>query len=203
MVSCNHSQWLGISTEENSCALLESDRAQTLLANSPTAGVQCPSLFILIRSTSKARAIQELVSAKASTTRRAHGEVHLQLDYSSAFSERPIYIADSDIPKRHQRGRIIPADSCHETIAHSFYQARKRPLNASRITKTICAQLLHPFADVFCLFAADLGGLRGISRQVAAWLKKPQASLLPTETYPSLVIVTENSTRAREEVIRG
>ncbi|EUC27395.1 hypothetical protein COCCADRAFT_111821 [Bipolaris zeicola 26-R-13] len=203
MVSCNHSQWLGISTEENSCALLESDRAQTLLANSPTAGVQCPSLFVLIGSTSKARAIQELVSAKASTTRRAHGEVHLQLDHSSAFSERPIYIADSDIPERHQRGRIIPADSCHETIAHSFYQAGKRPLDASRIAETIYAQLLHPFADVFCLFAADLGGLRRISRQVAAWLEKPQASLLPTETYPSLVIVTENSTRAREEVIRG
>jgi hypothetical protein len=202
MVCCTHSQWLGISTGEKTSALLESDRAQALLANSPYVEEQWPSLLVLIGSTGKARAIQELVSAKSATLTRAHGEVHLHLDPSSAFSKRPIYVADSDIPERHRRGRILPVAPCHETISHSFRQTGKQPLDASSAAEQVYAQLLHPFADVFCLFAADLGGLREISRQVAAWLEKPQASLLPTETYPSLVIVTEGNTRAGEKAVK-
>jgi hypothetical protein len=202
MVCCTHSQWLGISTGEKTSDLLESDRAQTLLANSPYIEEQCPSLFVLIGSISKARAIQELVSVKSPTPAYVHGEVHLHLDPSSAFSKRPIYVADGNIPERHRRGKIPPAASCHETIRHSFRQTGKEPLDASSAAGQVYAQLLHPFADVFCLFAADLGGLRGVSRQVAAWLEKPQASLLPTETYPSLIIVTEGSTRTGEKAIK-
>ncbi|KAI1541065.1 Patatin [Pyrenophora tritici-repentis] len=177
-------------------------RRETLLANSPYIEEQWPSLLVLIGSTCKARAIQELVSAKSVTPTRAHGEVHLHLDPSSAFSNRPIYVADSDIPERHRRGKILPVDACHETISHSFRQTEKQPLDASSAAGQVYAQLLHPFADVFCLFAADLGGLREISRQVARWLEKPQASLLPTETYPSLIIVTEGNTRADEKAFK-
>lgn len=205
MACCNHSQWLGISIGEKAIDLLESDRAQALLANSPYVEEQCPSLWVLIGGTCKARAIQELVSAKSvkpTGGRRAHGEVHLHLDPSSAFSKRPIYVADSDIPERSRRGKVLPAASCHETISHSFRQTGKQPLDASSAAGQVYAQLLHPFADVFCLFAADLGGLREISRQVAAWLEKPQASLLPTATYPSLVIVTEGNTRAGERAVK-
>jgi hypothetical protein len=202
MVCCNHSQWLGVSTGEKTSDLLESDRAQTLLANSPYIEKQWPSLWVLIGSTCKVRAIQELVSAKSVTPTRAHGEVHLHLDPSSAFSKRPIYVADSNIPERHRRGKILPVASCHETISHSFRQTGKQPLDASSAAEKVYAQLLHPFADAFCLFAADLGGLREISRQVAAWLEKPQASLLPTGTYPSLVIVTEGNTRTGEKAVK-
>jgi len=202
MVCCTHSQWLGISTGEKTCDLLESDRAQTLLANSPYIEEQWPSLFVLIGSTCKARAIKELVSVRSVTPTRAHGEVHLHLDPSSAFSKQPIYVADSDIPERHRRGKILPEASCHETVSHSFRQPGIQPLDASSAAGQVHAQLLHPFADVFCLFASDLGGLRGVSRQVAAWLEKPQASLLPTETYPSLIIVTEGSTRTGEKAIK-
>jgi hypothetical protein len=201
MVCCTHSQWLGISTGEKTSDLLESDRAQTLLANSPYIEEQCPSLFVLIGSISKARAIQELVSVKSPTPPYVHGELHLHLDPSSAFSKRPIYVADGNIPERHRRGKIPPAASCHETIRHSFRQTGKEPLDASSAAGQVYAQLLHPFADVFCLFAADLGGLRGISHQVAAWLNRPQASLLPAETYPSLVIVIEDNTRKGAKVV--
>lgn len=202
MVFCNHSQWLGISARGRSCDLLESDRAQTLLAHSPYVEEQQPSLFVLIGSTSKARAVRELISAKSVTPTRAHGEVHLHLDPSSAFSKRPIYVADSDIPTRHRQGRALPVASCHETISHAFRQTGVQSLNASSAAAQVHARLLHPFADVFCLFAADLGGLRGISRQVAAWLEQPQASLLPTDTYPSLVVVTEGNTRTGERVVK-
>jgi hypothetical protein len=102
----------------------------------------------------------------------------LHLDLLSAFSKRPIYVADSDIPERHRRGKILPVASCHETISHSIRQTGKQPLDASSAAGKVYAQLLHPFADVFCLFAADLRGLREISRQVAAWLEKPQGSLM-------------------------
>jgi hypothetical protein len=37
---------------------------------------------------------------------------------------------------------------------------------------------------------------------VAAWLEKPQASLVPTETYPSLVIVTEGKMRTDEKAVK-
>jgi hypothetical protein len=37
---------------------------------------------------------------------------------------------------------------------------------------TIYSLLLLPFADVFCMFSADIGGFRQIARHLAVWLKK-------------------------------
>lgn len=204
MGRCNHSQWLSISSKENRTVLVESDRPQSLLAGIPLLQDQSPSLFVLIGSSRKALAVQELVSAKSVRStrgRRAHGEIHLHLEPLSAFSERPIYIADSDLPERHRRGKALQAAACHETVGHPFLHTERHPLDAGTAAELVHARLLHPFSDVFCLFAIDLGGLREVSRQVAAWLEKPQASRLPSETFPALVIVVEGRTRAGEKAV--
>lgn len=206
MKPCDHTQWLGLSTQGNETVLLESDRPQALLANNPYIERQYPSLFLLVGSVSKSLALQELVSTKPikrSNGKRHHGEIHLQLEPSSVFGDRPIFIADGDLPNKNLRGRAITTEEgCHETIRRAFPRIPGKSIAADDIADHLYSRLLHPFADVFCLFSADLGGLRAIARHVASWLEKPQSSFLPNSTFPRLVIVVESVTRARERELK-
>ena len=61
----------------------------------------------------------------------------------------------------------------------------------NRIATGIYSKLLLPFADIFCFFCDDLGGLRQVARHLAAWLEQGDSSTLPRSTHPRVVIVTE------------
>jgi len=66
-------------------------------------------------------------------------------------------------------------DGCHEIIRRALPRIPGESFAADDIADRLYSRLLHPFADIFCLFSADLGGLRAISRHVASWLEKPQS----------------------------
>jgi hypothetical protein len=147
---------------------------------------------VLIGGRAKSVALRQLFGVKKtrrSTDKRSSGEVHLHLDSSTIFNGRPLLIAEGDLPSKTLRGKF-PLNKCHEITRRTIRESKNVDLNW--IATSIYSKLLFPFADVFCFFCDDLGGLKQVARHLATWLEQGDLSTLPKSTHPRVVIVTEN-----------
>ncbi len=189
MKHCQHTSWLSLCSEGNDTYLVISDRLDIIKTHIPKPDSQRPSLFVLIGNRAKSVALRELFGAKRNQrflTKRVPGEIHLHVQASSIFNERPLLIADSDIPAKILRVKI-PSTKCHETTK----QIVRRPGSLTEISSTIYSKLLQPFVDVFCFFSDDLGGFKQVAHHLATWLEQAQESTIPRSTRPRVVIVTD------------
>jgi len=205
MKPCDHSHWLGLYKRDSETTFTHTERAQNLLHDLPYSESQKPSLFVLIGNRRKNIALHDLASGsirKKSIGPRGHGEIHLYNDPSSIFSDRPVLFADGDFPTHQKLEKIPPTWKCHRASSNILPRLRDgilRDSNLLNATDTLYFRLLSPFTDVFCFFAADLGGLPPIVDRVASWLNMGRASTLPATTHPRIVIVTESTVSEPQE----
>lgn len=204
MKYCGHSHWLGLHTGDSKITFTHSDRAQTLVQELPSCESQKPSLFVLIGNTGKSLALRELISGPTrakSTAKRGHGEIHLHINSSTVFGDRPVLFADGDIPLHQKPSKALSTEKCHEVTSRILPRLRDTIPTPSlqKAADNVYFRLLSPFTDVFCFFAADLGGLQPIARRIATWLDLGQPSTLPPETHPQIVIVVESSAPELQE----
>jgi hypothetical protein len=214
---CKHTQWLGLATNDGDVFLQNTNRLHTLLEDLPDPHEQNPSLLVFIGNKSKAMAIKELAktfsppprygrdpscqsqrddesSSRGQANlngRRAHGEIHLHIHAPSAFSSRPILLAEGDLPILDRPGRALAAEKCHETSSRQLNTRALTTPTLSESADKIYFRLLSPFTDVFCFFADDVGKFRPIVQRLALWLDLGQPSTLPKSTRPKVLIVTE------------
>jgi hypothetical protein len=185
MKSCAHTRLFSVSRREKNLILQKTDRLEAILRYETI----FPSLIVLIGNVSKSIVINELTSKRRKAVLRPPGEIHVRI---SSHSGRPIVFADGDL-----RQGLALSDrrmlSCHEMSEWVIPGG-----SASDIEHDIYHRILQPFAETFCLFAADLGGLTSIANQVASWLNKPLASSVPSQIYPQLCIVVEGIRPAHE-----
>jgi hypothetical protein len=192
MKRCDHSHWLGLTSEGNDTCLLASDRLQKITSHIPDPDTQSPSLFVLIGGTAKSVALRQLFGIKKTrrfTIKRSTGEVHLHIDPSTIFHRRPVLIAEGSLPSKTLRGKI-PSDKCHD-ITRRTIRGSNGAADLDQVAAGIYSKLLFPFTDVFCFFCDDLGGLKQVACHLAAWLEHGGASTLPGSTHPRVVVVTE------------
>jgi hypothetical protein len=123
--------------------------------------------------------------------RRAHGEIHLHIHAPSAFSSRPVLLAEGDLPSLDKPRRALAAEKCHETASRQLNSKTLITPSLSESADKIYFRLLSPFTDVFCFFADDVGKFRPIVQRLALWLDLGQPSTLPKSTRPKVLIVTE------------
>ena len=214
---CKHTQWLGLASSDGDVLLQNTDRLHTLLEDLPDPDKQSPCLFVFLGSKSKAMAIKELAKsfsppprygqdpscqsqhddesrfkglAKLSG-RRAHGEVHLHLHTPSTFSDRPVLLAEGDLPKLDKPSRAMTVEKCHEMTSRELHHRNLATPALSESADLLYFRLLSPFTDVFCFFAEDIGNFKPIVQRLALWLDLGQPSTLPTSTHPRILIVVE------------
>jgi len=170
--------------------LLTSERVQNITHNIPNPDVQRPSLLVLIGNAAKTIALRELFGVKRKrqfSIKPGPAEIHLHIDPSSVFHEKPLLIAEGDLSEK-QKGEA-PTNKCHDVTRRSV--RRGSELGPGRIASGVYARLLSPFADVFCFFCDDLGGLQQVARHLAAWLEHEHTSTRPASTRSRVVVVTE------------
>ena len=206
MKNCNHSHWFGLTLENNDITISQSDRATILLHDLPYFESQRPSLFVLVGSRAKALALKEFVSGtdKKLAAKRGCGEIHLHIDPSTAFSDRPILFADGDFPAHPRPTKNAFPDKCHAVSKGIIPGPRGSIVGVGlqHVADQLYSTLLSPHTDVFCFFAADLGGLEAIARRVVAWLNVGHLATSPAAALPHIVIVTEFSASESESVAR-
>jgi hypothetical protein len=153
---------------------------------------------VLISNAEMYVASQALFGLKKTRRLSQAGEIHLNLDPSTTFTDRPILLAECDTGSALQRRVDTKSDRCHETTSIVL----PRLPAGERTADDVYPSLLFPFADLFCFFANDLGGLRQTAQRLALWLEKDHSSTLPESALPSVVIVTSNvppKSQAEEE----
>lgn len=191
MKRCSHSAWLSLHASGESVSLHESDRLQTVIADVVDPDVQRPGLIAFLGNTTKAIALRHLfgLKAKQAGSSRALGELHLHIDPSTVDTDRPLLLADGDFSQRQPRTPGSPFEKCHATTVHSLIH--RRGPNVDHLATDLCGTLLYAFTDVFCFFAADLGGFRQIARRMASWLESDCLQSLPSRTRPKVIIVSD------------
>jgi hypothetical protein len=215
---CKHTQWLGLATDKDGDVFLQStDRLHTILGDLPAPDRQSPSLFVFIGNKSKTLAIKELTKTFSPQPRygcgfscepqhdsqscprdemklngrRAHGEIHLHMHTPSTFSDRPVLLAEGDLPSIDRPGRAMPAEKCHETTNRQLSSRTLTTPTLPESANNIYFRLLSPFTDVFRFFADDVGKFKPIVQCLALWLDLGQPFTLPKSTRPKVLIVIE------------
>ena len=189
MKPCPHTQWLGLCRDSGRAALSQSDRLQALIAGLGDPHVQQPSLLVLVGNTEKATAMRTLFGVKGSRRCKIRhlGEVHVHLDPSTALLERPLLVASCDTRERCQLWSDARGETCHGAQRHWL----SRPFARENAADEAHARILSPFADVFCFFAADIGGFRPAARRLAGLLMQRSSPCHPNRTLPSVVVATD------------
>ncbi|KAI9656458.1 MAG: hypothetical protein M1821_004664 [Bathelium mastoideum] len=183
----------------------KTDRFEALVDELPYPANQYPSLLVLMGNVGKSLAFSELTTAK--TAKRSLiadnlSGIHLTSDPRSHFSDRPVLIADGDLPKSSSGTNCYTTmPPCHQTHSHPMYWAvgDGSASTDSNIIGQVYSQLLYPFTDVYCIFAEDLGGIEEVAYCIAEWMRRPSASSTTAGTTPQVLVVTENSGDAAEE----
>ncbi|SCN98200.1 uncharacterized protein FFNC_10015 [Fusarium fujikuroi] len=143
-------------------------------------------------------ALRELFGLKRTgrfNLRRSPTEVHFHVDPTTVFGDNPIFIADGDLC---DQPVVKTSTAKAQDMTRLLIKRPNGDFGFSGPTGSIYAQLLAPFANVFCFFCEDLGGLKRVSRHLAAWLEHDCPSTLPEGTRPRVVVVTEKRSGGAE-----
>jgi hypothetical protein len=144
-----------------------------------------PSLVVLIDEASSKTLVDQVLPKP--TRRTGHGEVRgisLQLDADTAFSDRPVFIARSNLAACSKLTPEPDIALCHSQIIREV----QRPVGTLHdLVHDLHCELLYPFVDVVCLFSAELGGMNGVLHHLEAWCKHVQRA--PLTPRPRILVV--------------
>ena len=167
--------------------LAKSNRLARLIDQLPNQDELNPSLCVFVGNKIKSRAIRHafgIRQARLFRNRRRSGELHLNVDPSTVYSERPVLVADGTVGEPPERF-CAAKDKCHIVDNITLAQSSSASLTLSNIYGVI-----SPFTDVYCLFATDIGGFRQVACVVAAWLQQTPL-ICPSALLPQLMVVTD------------
>jgi hypothetical protein len=103
-------------------------------------------------------------------SRQANREIHLYIHALSAFSSRPVLLAEGDLPSLDKPRRALAIKKCHETASRQLNSRTLSTLTLSESADKIYFRLLSLFTNVFCFFADDVRKFRLIVQRLALWL---------------------------------
>lgn len=186
---CLHTHWLSLCRQDGEAALLESDRLQALTRDLPHPERQRPSLLVLVGSKEKSAVLKAAFGVKRARRLAlppgiGRGAVHLHVDAASIFGDRPILLAEHSIDGQVADTKHAASSKCHETT-------RRVLCRTESAVSDVYPRLLSPFADVFCLFVADFGGLGPVARFLARWLDEEGPPTSPESALPHVVVVAD------------
>ena len=203
MKLCGHTHWLNLCRSEGDLVLQKSNRLARLVDDIPNQDESKPRLVVVLGNKTKSQALRHAFGIKRARlfrNRRRSGELHLNIDPSTVHSERPILVADGTVGEVPNR-LYAATDKCHVVDNIALSQS---PSSISLSTSDIYG-LISPFADVYCLFATDIGGFRQVACVLAAWFEH-NASVCLCVPLPRLMVVTDKipyGTRSEDEARRA
>ncbi|KIW35778.1 uncharacterized protein PV06_11882 [Exophiala oligosperma] len=195
MKLCNHHPWLGICEQGYETSLIETGRLEMLSSRFEQPDDASPSLIVFVGQHSKSVALEKLFDIHRTRLFKGKpytGDVDLHVVPESPNSRRPVFIATGAVGSK----RIRRTPNRHRCQDGSRWPLRtvpggSEPHHMQRTEQAIYSRLLLPFTDVFCFFASDLGGFRGVASQLAGWLRDVTVPISTPFIRPSVVIVTD------------
>lgn len=185
MASCKHAGWLRVIENRDSKELIieRTDRLRALVREMPEPDFQRPQLCLFLGTSTKDEAMRNIFN-RNNIRRGDRANVNLRVDTTSLTSDNPVLFADSNplqIPLS-EKSHVW----CHETASY----ATTWHTTASRaVIDVLYSRLVFTFSDVICIFADDFQTLEAIMLRLIAWVEVQNASSLPSDTLPRLLII--------------
>lgn len=195
MGSCKHTDWIRLWKNGERTGLDITDKPRRLLDDIEQVDNRTPSFLVLLGNHSKRVALTRLRIGNARLcSRRGNGDYHLFLSSAKDYKDKPLLIADGDIPSHHRLPTASRTSRCHEVAA--LEGASDVILgNVKDKADALLHRSLVPFADVIILFTQDVGGLDAAMHHVRAWQNKGAAS--SSGGHPRLILVVKGEDQGR------
>lgn len=195
MRACNHTAWLSLHGTDRT-RLCHSNVLGNIVANLDSTAAKWPSLVLLVGHSAQCTQLRRFLSK---IERRAELDltpsVRLQLDPDTSFSNFPILLSHSQIPKK----VLLAEEPVRNTPCHynTFRDAPWLSTDPVEAIDDLHRRLLLPFADVICLFASDRDGLQSVAARIVSWSAAERHALWHPRV---LVVCTAAETRNPAEV---
>lgn len=201
MRSCKHTNWLSLYDRSDTVGVLVvTERLRNLVVSTPRPDNQCPSLFLMVGNSSKSPAIKQMFGVIRARTfpRQNPGGIHIHLDSSTAFSDRPLLVAEGDL-----LSKPLNSFECYESARLTINRPVKVADKCSfleTVANQLYSQVIIPFVDVICFFADDLAS---VATQLGNWLEVEDRTILPDSIKPIVIVVTTKYLPNDENEIKG
>lgn len=185
---CRHTEWIRL-WNNGETELEVSDRPSRLLEELPD-DTKPAGFITLLGNQVKSLLLADLCpQLKTITTTRQNGEIHLHV--SNVRPTTPVIIGDGSIPNHNRLPTAPRSYQCHETV-HKVLSPDQRLRRASELTDEAYQKLLFPFADVICLFVADIGGTDSAVRRITHWVANERL----TSTSSTLLLISSRGQKS-------
>ena len=185
MSKCDHISWLELVEGKAGPLLAYGSRVSQVISELSNPSTQFPQTVFFMGRRSKNQALRQLCGSNYRDQHRHQRTINLRLDNQTFQSAHPRIFADTDptcrsIPPPFESPRV-----CHqqENIPVQWPKTEYAPHDL------IITRLLFLFTDVLCIFADDLGGLKGVQKYLSTWIQIGSASSLPAAIRPRVIVV--------------
>jgi len=192
MAKCDHISWLELVEGEAGPLLAYGSRMSQVIGELSKPSVQFPQIVFFMGRQLKNRALRQLCGNNYRNQNRHHRTINLRLDNQSFLLDHPRIFADADPSCRSISPPFVSPRICHqqENLPVQWPKSRHEPHDL------IIARLLFLFTDVVCVFADDLGGLKGVQEYLSTWIQIGSASSLPAAVRPRVIVVLGNQPKS-------
>lgn len=200
MNSCKHRAWLSIHGKDKfllHCASTLND----IITGLDKPASKSPSLVVMFGSAAKGTLLANTFpTSKTCVNSRASHGVTLQLDPTTAFSDRPMLIAHEDISKRSTFVAEPAVALCHRQTVRAL---QRQVGSLAEAFNSLHCRLIRPFADVVCFFST---GIRNMQHQVdpmVPWLEQVLNQEPSTAAHPRLLFIASPSEKRSEAAVKS
>ena len=150
-----------------------------------------PALTCFLGGARKDRALRQLFP---DNPRRKVAGFNLQVDHRTQSSSRPIFFAEGD-PHATPRPLGSEPPGSAEHVPLSWGQSHD-----PHTLDLLLARFLLPFAHVTCVFADDVGGLKGVRTLLQSWSLVGRDATYPL-LRPRIIVVVETDEPSAETLL--
>ena len=185
MLKCDHISWLELVKGKAGLLLAYGSCISQVISELSNPSTQFPQTVFFMGCWLKNQALHQLCGSNYCNQHCHQQTINLCLDNQTFQSAHPWIFADTDltcwsIPPLFESPRI-----CHqqENITVQW------PETEYVLHDLVIARLLFLFTDVLCIFADNLGGLKGVQKYLSTWIQIGSTSSLPAAICPQVIVV--------------
>ena len=201
--------WLTFHHAADKTTIVEHKQAYSSLAlPAQSARQQHPTLIAFLGRSAKTAILRHIFSdAGECIQSEPHGQVRLCSLPRTRRSDFPILFADCEVHNE-RISQSRPFTSGGPEVSHRILALEHHDNDSIHGTQRglgirLYAQALAPIVGVYCLFAADMGGIHGISETLSMYVRACEGPRMPQAALPRVLIILSTASASFDgEIVR-
>ena len=197
-----NSVWIAVSRHEGDITLVEDKLAYRSINLSRSRSFQqSPTFIAFVGKKAKAAALKHIFAdLDEAIPIEPHGQIRLLSDPRTREDDSPVVYVDCELhnqaPSELRPHGREGAETRRRLAWTELLEAQPKADQRASLGHRLYTRVLAPFMSVFCFFAADMGGLRGVSEAIAEQAAMNSSPDLPQAALPRVLVVFPTASTA-------